>query len=167
MSELASKEVNAYYDTGWQDLGNTYLTEEGKCLVDADPDLTDETIAALMETESEFLKMDKKFEFYFDVDRDGSNIGETVLSVLINENPNITFAHLVALYAAIRKYPFITVLLALDPFRKSKGGFKRFKFNPVYGENTVEHWFPVLKRNMRKPGPTLLPGKRRPSRFPN
>ena len=154
-------EVNKHYDTGWKNLKKKYITKEGLALIDSDPDISDETLAALKETEKQFLNSDRNYTFYFDADRDGSNIGETVLSILINENPNVCFAHLVSLYAELKNYPFIIVLLALDPYRKSKNGFKRFSYSPVFGLS-VERWFPAKKNKASESSQTSnLPKKRK------
>lgn len=152
-----NNQVSVHYDTAWKNLRSSLITRDGMRLLDSDPDISDDTISRLMETEKGFLNSGRKYSFYFNEERDGTDIGQTVISILINENPGVSFAHLVCLYAELKNCPVICALLAMDPFRKSKNGFRRYCYSPIFGLS-VKSWHPSARV---RPASHALPGKRR------
>ena len=129
------------YKRAWENLPSGLLTEKGKALVGKDPDLSDETIDALKQTEKKTIKKNS-YTFLFDDGDIKSNIGFTMLSACINEFPDCCFAELVAIYTDLKKYPFLVTAIELNKIRNSKNGFKRFSYSPVFGLN-VQFWKPA------------------------
>ena len=160
MARLSNIKSVDQRNDGWRYLADIYITDRGRKLVEADPDISDDTYSSLLESERDLIDPDANYSFSLEKMGGETGISETVLSVVINQDPHACFAHLVAVYADLRKYPFIVVLQALNPMRKSKNGFRRFNFSPVYGLSE-EHWFPSKRETPAKAHSPTLPGKRK------
>lgn len=101
----------------WMKLRADLLSKEGKEIVSADPDLSEETIRALLA----LLPEDRpKYEFYF-YDDDEFDTGLTLVSSCIKDNLDASMAELVARYADMRRVPFAIAAEALNKLRKTKG----------------------------------------------
>ena len=98
----------------WQRLPARLLNDRGKRIVNADPDLREDTVSALL-----CVHPPKgTFQFYFG-NNDDCDVGAVGLALCIGDNLQATMAELVARYAAMRKVPFTdTALAVLDQYHR-------------------------------------------------
>ena len=139
----------------WLKLPNAILSMAGKNMVTKDPDLSDETIQALVEIEPE---PENPIPFFFGGMDSGNDIGFTVLSMCIHENMSASFGELVARYSGARGIPYGRAAARLNELRKRK---MLFTFEPTHdGDYVPTPWEPQVI------GETyfiLPPSKKRPS----
>lgn len=125
----------------WLSMPENLLNKDAKALLNADPNLTRETMARLLQAQP--ITHEAKFYFGLD-DKDDANkddIGVTLLSICINENLSQSMAELVARYATARKLPFTeTAVGVLKLYYRQKECFVRFK--QVNGMYVSERWRP-------------------------
>lgn len=117
----------------WQRLPTRLLNERGKRIVNADPDLREETVSALLRVHPP----KGTYRFYFG-NNDDCDVGAVGLALCIGDNLQATMAELVARYAAMRKVPFTDTALAVLEQYHNRGLF--------YYEHRKDKDHPVLRR---------------------
>lgn len=152
MGRKAKIAVGEFTLETWNELGDDLLSKEGKRIVSEDPDLKEETIQRLRETEHP--KKNKRV-FYFN-EANGRNIGLAALSMCIKANPYACMGELVARYSAMRKIPYIYTAEALNDLRKENDGFTVF---------TKTHHSKLVQANLWRPSVVnvkrVMPPKKR------
>lgn len=119
----------------WSELGDEMLSEEGKKLVAADPDLSEITLRRLLllqgyTTQENFrntfakLSQDEESDDrIFEANERAQDVSFALLSLCIKDDLSATWAEIVARYAAIRRTPFLETALALKALVASQGSF--------------------------------------------
>lgn len=102
----------------WLALPTEILSDIGKVIVSADPNLNDETISALVNSLTRDLK---EVNFYFGVENPDDDVGLTLLSTCINDNRKATYAELIARYSRVAKTPFIETAIAVKNLQTLRG----------------------------------------------
>ena len=123
----------------WKALPATLLSDAGKEIVMADPDLSRNTINALLELDNiDPATASRKFYFR---EKDGSDIGCITLSICIEDDIFAVFADLVAKYAFMRCAPFSLTADALYKLRHTDGLYY-YKETTLGGEPQRVPWTP-------------------------
>lgn len=132
LSDMLSMSHRLIPDANWKSLRPAILSAEGKRIVDADPNLSDETMELLRESESGVERKDgnkmlscdpSQYSFNFGLNPGDNTTGLTTLSSCIKDKPDATMANLVTRYADLRNIPFYVVAIEIKRLQRERGLF--------------------------------------------
>ena len=127
---------------------NANISDEGRAIVEAEPDLLDETVESLMITDWDLLDNDKKVyvttrepsEICFDVFYGNNETGLVHIAQCIQDNPKQPLAEMVSRYADERRIPY---LLAAIYVKSLMAKSRLFYYKVVDNEYKKVEWKPT------------------------
>ena len=158
-------------DEPWSLPQNLKITPEGRLCAEAEPNLEEETVRTLMQTEADFLSKEQKEFANFTSEEDivrtvfdaHEGIAMAHLTQCIRENKRQSYAELVGRFSEEKKIPFIMGVIYIRALEKARGlfyfdnsprGFRRVRWAPVSAyvpPDTVNPPEKKLRRERKKP----------------
>lgn len=159
------------------ELGSTYITIAGLRLIKYDMQLSESTVDQLRKTEKCLCRgNNEKYKYlleehnpaltYLRNFKTDNNCGLTHISVILNEDPNRSYASLVAEYSVDRNIPFVVGLMMIEDLKKIEGGIYYTDKSDKKSEGTRQKWEgtepcrlpPINYHKMSRSGQSSLPG---------
>lgn len=174
VAEEDSKFKRERNDQPWSLPRNVKISTEGRILAESEPNLEEDTIRLLMQTESDYLsKEQREFASY-----SAEDIVETIfdshegialahLSQCIRENRRQCYAELCGRFAEEKKIPFILSAIYIKALENTRGlfyfdnsprGFRRVRWSPISAY--------VAPDTIDPPGKTLHRARKKPTQHP-
>lgn len=126
----------------WKLLNPSILSEEGKTVVNEDPDLNEKTIQKLLALGKDSATGANLFLDEDECDEKLASIGRALISICIKDDLCATWAEFAARVAATYRFPFLATVLVLRTYVRKYGAFVLYK----NGSRVATQWLPKKAR---------------------
>ena len=171
-SSLPLQEYCEFSDHPWKLPGNCSITAKGRRIVSVDPNISQNTLSALLRSEASYFTKPEYAHFLTDSAREiitsefeqGRMSGYAHLSQCIRSNMNKTMADLIAEYSGDRRIPFIVGAVLINALMQEgplyyykyvrdyvqDNGYKRINWEPRKIYIKPQTVYPLAKRDRKK-----------------